>query len=163
MEDISILWIYIFFYCNSCKLSSLSRRLPVPRIQFKDPFYTIHEEDGMLSAILVRSGDVSQRSAVRCYTRQMSARAGIDYYERSNSDDDVVIFEADEKTQECRVAIVDDSFYERNEEFRLVLGQTQLQYGFGKSLIGKRSQTTVMIVDNNDRMFKYFSLLWTSS
>ena len=119
--------------------------------------YTIDEEDGMLSTILIRSGDVSQRSAVRCYTRQMTARAGVDYYEKSNSDEDVVVFEADEETQECRVAIVDDSFYEGNEEFRLVLAQTQLQYGFGKSLIGKRSQTTVTIVDNNDRMFnKYF-------
>ena len=116
----------------------------------------------MLSAILVRSGDLSQRSAVRCYTRQMTARAGVDYYERSNSDDDIVTFEAGERTQECRVAIVDDSLYEGNEEFRLVLGQPELQHGVGKSLIGKRSRTTIRIADNNDRMFNnyYFYLSW---
>ena len=103
--------------------------------------------------MLVRSGDLSHVSTVRCYTRQITARAGVDYYERSNSDDDVVKFEVGEKTQKCPVAIIDDSFYEGNEEFRLVLGQLQTQHGVAKSLIGKRSYTTIRIVDKNDRMF----------
>jgi hypothetical protein len=93
----------------------------------------------------------------------MTAKAGVDYYERSNSDDDVVIFEAGEKTQECSVAIVDDSFYEGDEKFRLVLEQPQFQHGVGRSLIGSRSETIIRIVDNNDRMlnkFIFISFSW---
>lgn len=135
----------------------------MPNIQFKDSLYNIDEEDGLLSAILVRSGDLSQRSAVRCYTRQKTAIAGVDYYERSNTDDDVVNFEPGETTKECGVAIIDDSFYEGNEEFRLVLAQPQFLHGVGKSLIGRRSHTTIRIVDNNDRMLKtYFFILYHS-
>ena len=151
----------IFFLLRVYLLTLKFRDFLVPRIEFKDSSYTIDEEASMLSATLVRSGDLSQRSAVRCYTRQKTARAGVDYYERSNSDDDVVTFEAGERTQECPVAIIDDSFYEGNEEFRLVLGQLQLQHGIGRSLIGKKSQTTIRIVDNNDRMFnEYYFILF---
>ena len=91
----------------------------------------------------------------------MTARAGVDYYERSNSDDDVVIFEPNERTQDCSVAIVDDSFYEGDEKFRLVLEQPQFQRGMGRSLIGKRSETTIRIVDNNDRMLNVIYLIYS--
>lgn len=123
----------------------------VPKIQFQKISYTASEEDVIVSAVLVRSGDLSSQSAVRCFTRQLSAKAGVDYYERANSDEGVVTFERGEKTQECRVAIKDDPFYEGDESLRLVLGEAKLEHGMGRSLIGERSQAIIIINDNNDR------------
>lgn len=123
----------------------------MPKIQFKQKSYSANEEDVILSAILVRSGDLSGVSAVRCYTRQVSAKAGVDYLERPNSDQGVVTFEPGQKTQECRVAILDDSLYEGNENLRLVLGKPKLEYGMSRSVIGERSQAIITINDNNDR------------
>ena len=123
----------------------------VPKIQFQKISYNADEEDGIVSAILVRSGDTSGQSAVRCFTRQLTAKAGVDFDERADSDESVVTFERGEKTQECRVAINDDTFYEGDEMFRLVLGEAKLEPDMGRSLIGERSQAIITINDNNDR------------
>ena len=123
----------------------------VPKIQFQKISYTADEEDDIVSAVLVRSGDTSSQSAVRCFTRQLTAKAGVDFDERADSDESVVTFERGEKTQECRVAINDDTFYEGDERFRLVLGEAKLEPNMGRSLIGERSQAIITINDNNDR------------
>lgn len=123
----------------------------LPKIQFKETGYTFNEGNIIVSAILVRSGDISSSSAVRCYTRQLSASAGVDYRERANSDLSVVTFQPGEKTQQCHLEIFDDPYYEGEEKLRLVLGEPKLEHGISKSVIGKRSQTIITIKDKNDR------------
>lgn len=50
------------------------------------------ESDGEVKAIVYRSGDISLRSTVRCYTRQGSAQVMMDYSERPNTDASVITF-----------------------------------------------------------------------
>lgn len=64
----------------------------VPKVQFKEALYSVNEKDGQLAALIYRSGDVNHKSTVRCYTRQGSAQVMMDYEERPNTDDSVVVF-----------------------------------------------------------------------
>lgn len=64
----------------------------VPKVQFKEGSYMVDESDGEVTAIVYRSGDISLRSTVRCYTRQSSAQVMMDYSERPNTDASIVTF-----------------------------------------------------------------------
>lgn len=64
----------------------------MPQVQFKESVYIVNEKDKQVSATIYRSGDVSQKSSVRCYTRQGSAQVTLDYEERPNTDDSSVVF-----------------------------------------------------------------------
>ena len=64
----------------------------VPVMQFKEASYTVYENAGSVNATIVRSGDLSQSSSVRCYTRQASALVMMDYDERPNTDASLVKF-----------------------------------------------------------------------
>lgn len=64
----------------------------VPKVQFREAEYKVDEADGELKAMVYRSGDVSQRSTVRCYTRQGSAQVMMDYNERPNADASIIEF-----------------------------------------------------------------------
>lgn len=64
----------------------------VPKVQFKEPVYTVNEKDKQVTAMIYRSGDVSHKSTVRCYTRQGTAQVTMDYEERPNTDDSAVVF-----------------------------------------------------------------------
>lgn len=54
--------------------------------------YVANEKDEQLVALIYRSGDINHKSTVRCYTRQGSAQVMMDYKERPNTDDSVVVF-----------------------------------------------------------------------
>lgn len=54
--------------------------------------YMGNENDGHISALVYRSGDISYRSTVRCYTRQGSAQVMMDFNERPNTDDSIITF-----------------------------------------------------------------------
>lgn len=64
----------------------------VPKVQFKDGRYQVDESDGEVKAIVHRSGDISVKSTVRCYTRQGTAQVMMDYSERPNTDASVITF-----------------------------------------------------------------------
>lgn len=66
--------------------------LTVPKVQFKEGSYKMDESDGEVTAIVYRSGDISLKSTVRCYTRQGSAQVMMDYSERPNTDASVITF-----------------------------------------------------------------------
>lgn len=66
--------------------------LAVPKVQFREAEYKVDESDGHLKVMVFRSGDVSQRSTVRCYTRQGSAQVMMDYNERPNTDASMIEF-----------------------------------------------------------------------
>ncbi|XP_025961935.2 FRAS1-related extracellular matrix protein 3 [Dromaius novaehollandiae] len=128
----------------------------LPKVQFKEPLYMANEKDEQLVAAIYRSGDVNHKSTVRCYTRQGSAQVMVDYKERPNTDDSVVVFLPGETEKLCVVALEDDAIYEEEEEFRLVLGTPKSNSTFGAS-IGDQKETVIKIKDEEDKPVIKFS------
>ncbi|XP_045572526.1 FRAS1-related extracellular matrix protein 2 [Salmo salar] len=128
----------------------------LPKVQFKAAAYKVDEADGEMKAVVYRSGDISHRSTVRCYTRQGSAEVMMDYDERPNTDGSLVTFFPGESEKECVVNLVDDNLYEEDEEFRLVLGTPKSKSPFGAS-IGEQKEVVVTITDEKDKPIIRFS------
>ena len=61
-------------------------------MEFLHADYEVLETEGQVVAIVTRSGDINQRSKVRCYTRQASAEVAVDYVERPDTNDSFVEF-----------------------------------------------------------------------
>ncbi|XP_006002942.1 FRAS1-related extracellular matrix protein 3 [Latimeria chalumnae] len=128
----------------------------LPKVQFKEPLYTVNEKDGEVSAIVYRSGDITYKSTVRCYTRQGSAEVMMDYEERPNTDESLITFLPGEIEKPCIVFLVDDTIYEEEEEFRLVLGTPKSESPFGAS-VGEQKETLIKIRDEGDKPIIKFS------
>nr|XP_023654914.1 FRAS1-related extracellular matrix protein 3 [Paramormyrops kingsleyae] len=128
----------------------------LPKVQFKDLMYRVDEADGKVRAMLYRSGDLSHKSTVRCYTRQGSAQVMMDYEERPNTDSSIITFLPGESEKPCTVTLVDDSIYEEEEEFRLVLGTPRSESSYGASL-GEQKEAEVKITDEKDKPIIQFS------
>ncbi|XP_039606137.1 FRAS1-related extracellular matrix protein 3 [Polypterus senegalus] len=128
----------------------------LPKVQFKEPFYTVNENDGQAIAMVHRSGDINYKSTVRCYTRQGSAQVMIDYDERPNTDNSIITFLPGETEKPCVVMLVNDTIYEEEEEFRLVLGSPKSESPFGASL-GEQKETLIKIKDEGDKSIIKFS------
>lgn len=64
----------------------------VPKVQFRDTLNEVDEDSGQVSAIVYRSGDVSYKSTVRCYSRQGTAQVMMDFNERPNTDASIITF-----------------------------------------------------------------------
>ncbi|XP_020845600.1 FRAS1-related extracellular matrix protein 3 [Phascolarctos cinereus] len=122
----------------------------LPKVQFKKSFYRGNERDGQVRAIIYRNGDISHSSTVRCYTRQGSAQVTEDYKERPNTDDSTVIFLPRETEKACVVTLEDDSIYEEEEEFRLILGTPKSSSAFG-ALVGEQKEMLIMVKDEEDK------------
>lgn len=69
----------------------------VPSMQFEKVAYTVKEKDGVLHIPIVRTGDLTYKSSVRCFTRTMSAMVMDDFEERRNADVSRVVFLKGEK------------------------------------------------------------------
>ncbi|XP_074087677.1 FRAS1-related extracellular matrix protein 3 [Macrotis lagotis] len=122
----------------------------LPKVQFKKPSYMGNERDGQVRAIIYRNGDTSHSSTVRCYTRQGSAQ------ERPNTDDSTIIFLPGETEKACMVILEDDSIYEEDEAFRLILGSPKSSSAFGAS-IGEPKEMLISIRDEEDKPIIKFS------
>lgn len=66
--------------------------IAVPKVQFRDPVYIGNENSGQISATVYRSGDISYKSTVRCYSRQGTAQVMMDFNERPNTDTSIITF-----------------------------------------------------------------------
>lgn len=64
----------------------------VPKVQFRDAVNEVDEDSGQVSAVVYRSGDVSYKSTVRCYSRQGTAQVMMDFNERPNTDASIITF-----------------------------------------------------------------------
>ncbi len=64
----------------------------VPKVQFRNAVYVGNENSGQISATVYRSGDISYKSTVRCYSRQGTAQVMMDFNERPNTDASVITF-----------------------------------------------------------------------
>eukprot|EP00062_Callorhinchus_milii_P013911 gi/632962602/ref/XP_007897409.1/ PREDICTED: FRAS1-related extracellular matrix protein 3 [Callorhinchus milii] len=128
----------------------------LPKAQFRDAHYAGSEQAGQITALVYRSGDISYKSTVRCYTRQGTAEVMSDYEERPNTDDSIITFLPGEIEKPCIVTLVDDTIYEEEEEFRLVLGSANSQSLFGAS-VGEQNETLIKITDEGDKPIIKFS------
>uniref|UniRef100_A0A8C1C586 Fraser extracellular matrix complex subunit 1 n=1 Tax=Cyprinus carpio carpio TaxID=630221 RepID=A0A8C1C586_CYPCA len=79
----------------------------IPSMQFEKLAYTVKEKDGVLHIPIFRTGDLSYKSSVRCFTRTMSAVVNDDFEERRNADDSRITFRKGEKVW---LLFVTDSF-----------------------------------------------------
>ncbi|KAL0994888.1 hypothetical protein UPYG_G00128800 [Umbra pygmaea] len=122
----------------------------LPKVQFREALYVGEESEGRVLATVFRSGDISYKSTVRCYTRQGSAQVATDFKERPNTDASIITFLPGEAEQKCVLSLVDDTLYEEGEELRLVLGTPTSESPFGAS-IGVLNETTVRIKDSADK------------
>ena len=61
-------------------------------MQFRDAVVSGEEGGGGVVAVVYRSGDLSFRSTVRCYTRQGTAQVMMDFNERPNTDASILTF-----------------------------------------------------------------------
>ncbi|CAG09021.1 unnamed protein product, partial [Tetraodon nigroviridis] len=64
----------------------------LPKVQFRDAVYVGDENSGQISAVVYRSGDISYKSTVRCYSRQGTAQVMMDFNERPNTDASIISF-----------------------------------------------------------------------
>ncbi|XP_051535522.1 FRAS1-related extracellular matrix protein 2-like [Myxocyprinus asiaticus] len=122
----------------------------LPKVQFRDPTYTGDEKDGQISAIVYRSGDLSYKSSVRCYSCQGSAQVMMDFNERPNTDISTIVFLPGEVEKPCVLILVDDTEHEEDEELRLMLGSPKSESSFGAS-IGAQNETLIKIKDDADK------------
>uniref|UniRef100_A0A672GUA3 FRAS1-related extracellular matrix protein 2-like n=1 Tax=Salarias fasciatus TaxID=181472 RepID=A0A672GUA3_SALFA len=122
----------------------------LPKVQFREAVHVGHEDSGQISAVVYRSGDVSYKSTVRCYSRQGTAQVMMDFNERPNTDASVVTFLPGEIEKPCVLVLVDDTEHEEEEELRLVLGSPRSDSPYGAS-IGAQNETLIKIKDDADR------------
>lgn len=122
----------------------------LPKVVFRDQTYEVNENDGTVTATIIRSGDLSITSTVRCYTRQGSAQVMMDFDERPNIESSVVTFLPGERSKECTVLLMNDNQYEPDESFRLVLGNPRTDSGL-QAMVGEQNETTIIVHDVGDR------------
>ncbi|XP_030648642.1 FRAS1-related extracellular matrix protein 2a isoform X2 [Chanos chanos] len=122
----------------------------LPKVQFKQAELSGEESQGHITAIVHRSGDISHKSSVRCYTRQGSAQVAVDFDERPNTDGSVVTFSPGETEKPCVLKLVDDKIHEEEEELRLVLGNAKSESPFGAA-IGRQNEILIKIKDDTDK------------
>lgn len=68
-------------------------------MQFEKSSYTAKEKDIALHIPVIRTGDLSFTSSVRCFTRTMSAMVMDDFEERRNADESRITFLKGEKVE----------------------------------------------------------------
>nr|XP_020040117.1 FRAS1-related extracellular matrix protein 2 [Castor canadensis] len=122
--------------------------------------YSIEEDVGELFIPIRRSGDVSQELMVICYTQQGTATGTVptsvlsysDYISRPEDHSSVVRFDKDEREQMCRVVVIDDSLYEEEETFHVLLS---MPMGGRLGSEFPRAQVTIL-PDKDDEPIFYF-------
>lgn len=85
--------------------------LPVPSMQFAKDLLLVNEKEGVLQVPIIRSGDLSYESSVRCYTQGHSAQVMEDFEERRNADSSRITFLKGEKVSAFMMVERSDSLF----------------------------------------------------
>ncbi|KAK7933745.1 hypothetical protein WMY93_004641 [Mugilogobius chulae] len=123
--------------------------LDIPSMQFEKTTFTVKERDSVLNLPIIRSGDLSFKSSVRCFTRTMSAAVMEDFQERPNTDKSRITFLKGERVKNCTLHIVDDSVFEPDEELQVHLGSPLGEHWSG-AMVGSSDVATVTISNDED-------------
>ncbi|XP_035245707.1 extracellular matrix protein FRAS1-like isoform X1 [Anguilla anguilla] len=123
--------------------------LDIPSMQFEKKMYSAKENVGVLHIPIIRTGDLTLSSSVRCYTQAMSGTMVEDFVERRNTDDSRINFNMGEVIKNCTIQINDDSVFEPEEEFQVHLGTPRGDHWSG-AVVGKNDVTTVIITNDED-------------
>ncbi|XP_006885356.1 PREDICTED: extracellular matrix protein FRAS1 [Elephantulus edwardii] len=121
----------------------------VPSMQFAKDLLLVKEKEGVLHIPIIRSGDLSYESSVRCYTQSHTAQVMEDFEERRNSDSSRITFLKGEKVKNCTVFIHDDSMFEPEEQFRVYLGHPLGNHWSG-ARVGKHNVATITVSNDED-------------
>ncbi|XP_067004109.2 FRAS1-related extracellular matrix protein 2 [Anabrus simplex] len=118
-------------------------------MQFEPQNYFVFEEVGQLQVPVWRTGDLRPSSSVRCYTRQGTALAGIDFIERPNTNSSTIIFNKGYMKEFCNLEIINDNKHEMDKTLTLVLGSPACD-SCESAVLGPVNFTTITIMDSND-------------
>uniref|UniRef100_A0A8C4Z636 Fraser extracellular matrix complex subunit 1 n=1 Tax=Gadus morhua TaxID=8049 RepID=A0A8C4Z636_GADMO len=121
----------------------------IPSMQFEKSAYKVKEKEGVLHVPVLRTGDLSSVSSVRCFTRMLSALVMDDFTERRNADESRITFLKGEKVKNCTVRVSDDSVFEPEEDFQLHLGSPISEH-WSTAMVGARDLATVTITNEED-------------
>ena len=110
----------------------------------------MRENDTAVKIPVQRLGDLSRVSSVQCFTRQRSAKAGMDFIERPNSEDSAIVFPKGISKIECEVALIDDLIYKKEEKFIVKLSHPSSPSCL-RPQIGANKIVRVSIQDWEDR------------
>jgi sugar lactone lactonase YvrE len=108
--------------------------------QFSSANYSVNEGDGTVTITVVRSGGVQLVASVSYATDDGTAQSGADYTAVAGT----LTFDSGETSKTFAVPIINDSFVENSENFRVRLSSPS----FGSDL-GSPSTAIVTIVDND--------------
>ena len=122
----------------------------IPSVQFPFPEIKVRENQTAVKIPVHRTGDLSKVSTVHCFTRQRSAKAGIDFMERPNTKESVLTFRKGVSKVECEVGLLDDLMYEKEEDFIVKLSQPESPSDF-RPYISENKVVRVTILDWEDR------------
>jgi len=124
-------------------------------IQFAALSYAVVENAGTREVFVERSGNLEKKARVKFSTREGTAKAGLDYVERS----DELIFEPGVKLLPIALQIVDDTAFETDEEFYVDLRDPEIIDGGEESPsvdasmytaeLGSKPTVTVVIIDDD--------------
>ncbi|XP_054717495.1 extracellular matrix organizing protein FRAS1-like [Uloborus diversus] len=100
-----------------------------PFLSFKESLFYVNESNSYYDFTVTRKGDTTKELSAMCSTSDISARgssdlrltSGTDYISRAISYESFITFHPGETEVSCKVKIVDDSIYEGDEEFQLIL------------------------------------------
>lgn len=114
---------------------------------FPEAEMSVAENASQIEIAIHRTGDLSQELGVICSTREGTARgtppgrvpSSSDYITRPDNHDSVIRFDKEENKTYCTVTIIDDSLFEEEEKFYVMLSQPM----GGK--IGNNSDVTILI------------------
>ena len=122
----------------------------VPKIQFKKTEFKVRENQTIAKIPLIRTGDLSRISSVICFTRQRSAKAGIDFMERPNTKNSAVQFPQGVSKLDCEIGLLDDPNFEKEEEFIVKLSHPDSPSG-NRPILGNNKVSRISIFDWEDR------------
>uniref|UniRef100_A0A6I8NJC9 Fraser extracellular matrix complex subunit 1 n=1 Tax=Ornithorhynchus anatinus TaxID=9258 RepID=A0A6I8NJC9_ORNAN len=124
-----------------------------PTLQFDRKTYRVNESAGVLPVPIERGGDSSSFVSAICYTVPRSAKgsslyapeSGSDFKSRGLSEASRVVLGPGVTLASCEVVLIDDSEYEEEEEFEVVLAGPS-----ANARVGRASSATVLISGPND-------------